>query len=246
MPDGELAGDDRSVSEVVGYVIIFALVISVIGFITALGMPTLEGVQENEQAANAERAFDVVADNMGAVYERNAPSRATEIDLGDSEIYYGDNVTMTVEAGFEEYEREFRPVILRVNDDTSLVYEGGAVFREERNGGFVLRDSPFLLSEDRVHVPIVKTTAPAIESAGGTTILLRGKSANRSEIYSGSGDVTIEIESPRYEIWEQHFEEHPGVEDPVVDEAEQSVEASIDGVDTVLVTEQRIEVSLIL
>jgi len=242
--------DDRSVSEVLGYIIIFGLVITSVGIVLVSGTGSLEDVRDFEQASNAERAFDVVGDNMAAIYERNAPSRSTEIDLGDSEIYYGDPITINVTVNGEEFVRDIRPVVLRVGDGTSLVYEGGAMFREERDDGVVLRGAPFLFTEDRVHAPIIQTTAPAVESAGSTTILLRGKSTDRSVLHSEttfSETVNVTVESPRYELWAEYFIDETGFEegDCEVRDDEESVECTIDP-DLVYVTQQRIEVSLIL
>jgi hypothetical protein len=242
---------DRAVTEVLGYALIFALVITTVGFITVLGLPELEEIQRTEQAANAERAFNVVGDNMAAVYERGAPSRSTEIDLGGSAIYYGSNVSMGVEIGGTEVaNRSFRPVTLNVNDRTELIFSGGAIFRNQTDGGVILEQPPFVLKDDRVHVPIVQTTAPAIESAGGTTVLLRGESRARSVEAlrrSGTSDVTITItNSPRYELWQRYFEETSAVDGCTVDAAAQSVECDINDVETVYVTRQRISLSLIL
>lgn len=246
-----LRSDDRGASEILGYVIIFALIISVIGFVTAVGMPALTNVQDSEQASNAERAFDVVGDNLAAVYERDAPSRSTEIDLGDSTIYYAEPVTINVTVDGTSNETQLRPIVLRVSDETSLIYEGGAVFREDGDNGFVLRDPPMLLSSDRIHVPVVKTTAPAVESAGGTTILLRGESTQRSiqrSERSGASQANISIESPRYELWKRYFVEETGIteSDCTVDAGAETVECQVSNPDTVYVTLQEIEVSLIL
>jgi hypothetical protein len=243
--------DNRGASEILGYVIIFALIISVIGFVTTLGMPALTNVQDAEQASNAERAFDVVGDNLAAVYERDAPSRSTEIDLGDSTIYYGDPVTVNVtvwKGGTAESNvTDLRPIVLRVSDETSLIYEGGAVFRTDGDNGLVLRNPPMLLSSDRVHVPVVKTTAPAVESAGGTTILLRGESSERSiqrVERSGVSQVNVSVESPRHELWKRYFEEETALTN--CDTEDQRVECQVNNPETVYVTLQEIEVSLIL
>ena len=248
---GLLRDDQRSVSEVLGYIIIFGLIITAVGFVTLLGMPALEGVLEVEQASNAERAFDVAGENMAAIYERSAPSRATEIDLGTSEIYYGDPIVMNVTIDGESNVTEIRPVKLHVSDRTTLVYEGGAAFREEGEGGVMLREPPLLLSSDRVHVPVVKTTAPAVEAASGTTILLRGESADRAVLASEAnapGPVNITIESPRYELWERYFTDKSAIDegDCTVDHDEESVECQINNPETAVVTLQEIEVSLIL
>jgi len=192
-----------------------------------------------------------VGDNLAAVYERDAPSRSTEIDLGDSEIYYGDPVTVNVTVDGVSSETNLQPIVLRVNDDTSLVYEGGAIFREERDSGVLLRNPPLLLSDKRVHVPVVKTTAPTVEAAGGTTVLLRGESSERSILQSeqsGASKVNISVESPRYEIWKRYLVEETDITegDCSVDDDQETVECQITSPETVYVTLQEIEVSLIL
>ena len=83
-----------------------------------------------------------------------------------------------------------------------------------------------------------------------TTILLRGKSTDRSVLHSettGAGQVNVTVESPRYELWAEYFIDETGFEegDCEVRDDEESVECTIDP-DLVYVTQQRIEVSLIL
>lgn len=245
--------DERGVSEVVGYVLVFGLVITSVALVTFGGVNTLEDTRDRERATNAERAFDVVADNMASIYDRNSPSRATEIDLSGGQLFYDDpiTITVTVDDGTEtEYEREVRPIVLRTNDDHSLVYEAGAVFRDQRNGGFTTRDAPFVLKDDHVHIPIVKTTAPAVEAASGTTVLLRGQSTERDVLYSerdGSVDeIRISISSPRYELWATQLESHAGIESCDIDGGTESVECSVTDPEKAYVTVQEIEVSIVL
>lgn len=241
--------DDRSVSEVVGYILVFGLVVTSIGIVTVAGTGTLEDAREDERVSNAERAFDVVADNMASIYERNSPSRATEIDLPDSQIVMGNEIRMTVEGdGQTLAKRDIQPIVFRLTEDRKLIYEAGAVFRVEDGGGVVLRDPPMLLNENRVHVPVVETHTPGAASAGSTTILLRGKSTERSVLASDTtgeyDELSIEIETTRYDLWERTLSEQ-GM-DCTVDESAVSVRCTIDDPETVYVTLQRIEVTLIL
>jgi hypothetical protein len=254
---GDACDADRGLSEMLGYVIIFGIVLSSVLLLSASGTSTLEEIRDTEQGTNAERAFDVVADNMAAVYQRDSPSRATEVDVGNSELYFGDQTAIEVEllkggTVEESYSEAIRPVVLRTATDTKLVYEAGAVFRTEREGGTMLLDPPLLLSERRVHVPIIKTFTPSIQAVSGSTVLLRGKSTNRSVLFtpdtlaSGPDELRLNVTSPRYEIWERHFEE----ETPLSCTTDPSTETvSCDmaiTTDTVYVSLQEIELSLIL
>jgi hypothetical protein len=249
MPDRHTTPDDeRAVSDILGYVIIFSIVITSV-FVVASGFGVLDDVRDAERVKNAERAFDVMAENMAAIYERDAPSRSTEIDLGDSEIFYGSNVSITISGDGTEFAAyQIRPVEMRVTSDQSLVYEGGAVFRQQRDSAFMTREPPFFISERRVHVPVVQTTAPALESAGSTTVLVRGESTRRAVLESDTEDsydrVTIEISSPRFEAWEEYLEEEPAT--TCTTPATETVSCTVDDPEVVYVTHQQIELSLIL
>jgi len=67
--------DERGVSDVVGYVLIFSLIVATVGVVTTVGFSTLEDRQDAERVNNVERAFDVFANNMENVYRDGAPSR---------------------------------------------------------------------------------------------------------------------------------------------------------------------------
>ena len=251
LPEQSFADDERGLSEVLGYIIVFSIVITSIVVVVVGGIATVEDARDSERVENADRAFDVAADNFADIYERNAPSRATEIDLGEASIFYDNNVSMTVsgtaagQGTVFETTHEFRPVTMRVTDDRNLIYEGGAVFRGEAGNEIMSRDPPFLL-EDRVHIPVVKTVAPTIESAGRTTVLLRGVADERELRADAEVDrVTIEISSPRYEAWATGLESD--VVDCDTDSATRTVTCELSGNDIqTYVTKHQIELSLIL
>lgn len=246
---------DRAVSEVLSYILVFALVVATISLIMVSGLGSLEDARDTEQVANAERAFDVMADNMASIYERNSPSRSTEIDTGDAEIFFSDpvSITLRLEDGSQEeiFQHSIRPIVFTVDGERNLVYEGGAVFRTENDGGIVLRDPPMLFSEQRLHVPFIKTTAEGVRSVGGTTVLVRGQATERAVLLLDSDAdydrMVISVTSPRYELWERYLSERTGVEDCSIDQAANRVECRTDNPtqSTVHVTLQQIELSLV-
>jgi hypothetical protein len=250
----ERVDDERGLSDVLGYVLVFSLVVTSVLLVTAGGLAAIEDARKTGQVQNAERAFDIVADNFAALYERSAPSRSTEIALGESELFYDSNVSVTVRGdGKELVSRELRPVEMSVVGDRSLVYEGGAVFRHTGEGVTVVRPPPFLLSENRVHLPVIQTTAPTIESAGSTTVLLRGVSTGQSSPVAGGqsslgyDEMTIEIASPRFEAWERYFSEEEGLDcttQPNIDTVSCTLDLGSDY--SAYVTVHQIEMSLIL
>ena len=250
----ERGRDGRALSDVLGYVLVFSLVVTAVLLVTAGGLSAVEDARDTEQAQNAERAFDVVADNFAAIYERNVPSRSTEIDLGESEIFYDSNSSITVRGDNQELvSRELRPVEMSVVDDRSIAYEAGAVFRHTDDGVAMVRQPPFLLTEERVHLPVIQTVAPAVESAGSTTVLLRGVSVSRSvetagnETDLGFDDLTIEVSSSRFRAWERYLSGEQGMDCTVdTDLSTVTCTHSLGSDYSMYVTLQRIEMSLIL
>jgi len=253
-------GGDRGLSDVLGYIIVFSLVVSAVVLVTVGGLATLEDARDAERAQNAERAFDVVADNFASIYERNAPSRSSEIDLGGSELVYGNNVTITVRRdGQPLLSRNVRPVEMRVVDGRTITYEAGAVFRRDGGSTAMIRPPPFLLSEDRVHLPVIQTATSNIESAGSTTVLLRGVSDGREIVGTsdpgqaavGGGtdltdsEITIQITSPRFEAWERYLSGE-GLDCTTPGANEVSCRFDVGATDSAYVVVQTIRLSLVL
>jgi len=206
---------DRAVSEVISYVLVFALIVSAVGIVSISGLASLQETRDAEQIQNAERAFDVLADNVADIHQRGAPSRATEISLGENQLYTGENVTMSVEitnstGTYSMGSQRMRPIVYSGTQERQLVYEGAAVFRTNREGGLRIRDPPFIIKDDRVLLTVAGLNRPSAQSLGGSTVLVRTQLQDTDVAYSNTtGDVdsiTVTIEdSPRKEQWERYL-----------------------------------------
>lgn len=206
--------DDRGVSEVLGYSLIFGMILVAIAFVSVSGFASLEDTRDAEQNNNAERAFDVLANNVEDVYRRGAPSRATELSLGGSQLYLGDEMTLRVTvddgSGPEYVQTTLRPLVFRGRDDTEFVYEAGAVFRSDRDGGIAVRDLPLRLDTDRMILPLVSTNAESVQSIGGPSVLVRTTGSSKEIAFRSTGGHDVEINvtgSPREELWKRHLED---------------------------------------
>jgi len=207
---------DRAASEVLGFALVFGMVVTSVAIVSVSGLGTLQDVRDAEQMNNAERAFDVLSDNMADLHQRGAPSRATEISLGNAQLYTAENVTINVTAvgdtGVDNrsVERSVRPVVYDGNQDRKLIYEGGAVFRTSRDGGLVIGEPPMVFRDDRVLTPVVQTRTDSIRSVGGSTVLVRANrqssEVNISAADSRYTDVSVNVTSPRWELWQEYFE----------------------------------------
>jgi hypothetical protein len=210
--------DSRAVREVVGYILIFSLIFTTVGLVSVAGIPTFDDARESEQKQNAERAFDVLNTNLAEVYDRGAPSRATELSADDGTVETGDPITfnVTVEDGSgitNSTEADINPIIFSGLGRTKFVYEGGAVFRDQPDSDVMLREPPFKVTDDRVFLPLVETYSNSLQSTGGGTVLVRAEATDRSvDIARESEQLNITVSnSPREAAWKRYFEEELGM-----------------------------------
>lgn len=206
---------DRGVSDVIGYILVFSLVIATVGIVSVVGFAGLDERQEAEQMDNMERAFDVFDYNMEDVYLRGAPSRATEMRLGGGTLRYGNRVNITVESGSSNVTARPRPLIY-ADHDTEIVYTAGAIIRTDGDASVMLQRPPFRLDTgdtDRLVVPLIETSRPPDQTSAAGERTLRVTSTARSingtvptGLREPTANVTVTVESPRADAWERHFE----------------------------------------
>lgn len=202
---------ERGVSEVVSFVIVFSLIILAVGTTYVAGLSGIQDARENEQVTNAQRAFDVLADNVDDLVDSGAPSRATSLKLTEASIGYGDPVTVNLTAGPDaNVSYETRPLVYRANGGGEIVYVNGAVIRSE-SGGSVMTNPPEVLFGDRTLATLIVAQPNGRQSVGGSTqVLVRTTRTNRTvTTYDTGGSVTMNVTTPRPTAWRNAIESRP-------------------------------------
>lgn len=215
---------DRAVSETIGFVLVFALIVSVIAVVYSSGFVGLQDVRDVEQTNNAQRAFEVLADNMEDITNRGAPSRATEVKIEGADLYVDDPITVTVAVPGVGFENSYtvRPLVYDADTGEQIVYSQGAILRHRPGGsGLVVHESTLVFDADRSVVPVIQTRLAGTGSiGGGGTVLIRAKESKRSLAYSNisaPNTVWMNITTPRAEPWADHLDDKAGVTcEPVV------------------------------
>jgi hypothetical protein len=199
---------DRGVSDVLGYVLVFSLIVSTLGVVYTTGLGGLDDVRESEKISNAERAFDVFDANTDDLVRGKAQTRATEIKLEGATLGFEDPVVVNVSTGDEQFYRaEMRPVYFTgTTDETRVVYENGAVFRQDDRATVIRNQPDFIFGETTV-VPLVITRTRDTGRSGSGRILVRTQVADRSveKFQADGGNATISITSPRADAWADHI-----------------------------------------
>lgn len=243
--------DTRGVSEVLGFVLIFALITSMIAVVFTVGFAGLQSSQESEQVNNVERAFDVFDDNLKDLYQRDnfedsEMSRATEIKLSGGSISFEESTEIRVEQG--NFSTTYRPLAVAYTDDsdTTIVYEGGAVIRSDGGASVMQIEPNFQLDHDRSVFTIVNTRFrgdhESISSFG--TILIVAEFRDTSVVsLDDQEQVNVTVESPRAVAWNRYFEKQEFGTVKEFDQQNETVTYSFTGTETTVI-ETRLGVRL--
>ena len=211
--------DERGVTDVIGFILVFGLVATTVAIISINGMGTLQDSRDAEQVNNAERAYDVLADNMADVYQEGAPHRATEISLEKAQLNTATTVRLNV-SGVDSSDNYYpikdvraQPIVWESTEATqsTIAYSFGAVVRADRQGGVIVNEPPFVLEDDRMILMAVKTQTTEPQSMSGTTVRVRGSKAQsgstvRTDQLDAYSRLEINVTTPRAAIWKRYFE----------------------------------------
>lgn len=220
----------RAVSDVLGYALVFSLVVSSVAIVSTAGVDQLEGVRDAEQMNNAERAFDLLATNMDDIAREGAPSRATEMRLVDAQLDVADPIEVTFR-GIDEDDPaannftesyDVWPVVYRGQvSDSEVVYAGGTVFRTYPDSGVALRKPSIIAEngstgENRTVIPLVHTRSRSVQSRSGGIARVRATHASTELLVSDTSGtyetVFVNVTSPRADLWVDMLDEYEALD----------------------------------
>lgn len=222
-----LAGDDRGVSDVVGYILVFSLITITIGTVFAVGITGVEDRREAERVANVERAFDVLDDNLRDVQRYGDPNRATEIRLAGGTLSIAEETRFALAntSDLDEVDNrtlaDWRSRTVAYEDgDTTIAYEAGALVRGDGEGSVMLSAPRFVAADNRTTVPIVALLPGDTDervTGDGTVQITAAEDSNadsettRFEAASGE-TLYLWVETDRPDAWARYFDRVDGFE----------------------------------
>lgn len=207
--------EDRAVSEILGYALVFTLVIVSVAMVSVGGLSGYQSAEEFERQNNAQKAFDVMHNNLEDIYYRGVPSRGTEIDLGDTSLALAEPVSINVTLDGTNSSRNVtirsQPLVQDLGNGNELVYEAGAVFQTTPDGGIVRQRPPVILRDDTVHIIAANVSEVSAGGVGGGTVLIRAQSQERFLHYQNTTrdppvEITVNITSPRSDLWYEYLD----------------------------------------
>jgi hypothetical protein len=210
-----LAAADRGVSEIIGFVLVFSLILGTISIVYVGGTASLDDARNAERVNNAERAFDVMANNFQQMGRGDAPNRATEIKLADAQLTTSTNRGVSVNANGLATAVGGSPITIRYDapGDTRIVYEHGAVIREDEESAIMRKEPDWLFVDEQIVFRLLELRGANQGVGGGSsTALVRAETRTRNVIVNkrSSSDVTITVQThpDRAEVWERYLKEN--------------------------------------
>ncbi|MFP8955228.1 hypothetical protein ACLI4Y_00755 [Natrialbaceae archaeon A-CW3] len=214
--------DERAVSEVLAFILVFTIVIGSVTIVSVFGMQSLTSYQEGEQLRNAERAMDALSDNFNDVVRYDGiTTRSGELNLRDGSIttnHEGTELTINVEASngstLYEYTNTTGGLVYEAGSGTdTIAYEGGGIFRGDHTGNVTLERPMIRCTEDTavISLLVIEQESRTFQSSEISQISISETNSTR-QTFTKAGDdvdeVIIEVGDSDYEMgWKRTLEQ---------------------------------------
>ncbi|QFU82974.1 DUF7289 family protein [Natronorubrum aibiense] len=220
------ATTDRAVSEVVAFVLVFAIILGSVGILYSTGFQAMDDYQETEQLVNAERAMDALASNFNDIIRYNGVNqRYGELSLRGGAVRSSDsgtNLDILIEKDDEnrsisdrddaEFLQYYTGETLDLgefaytSDGDRIAYEGGGLVRgDDSEDWSLVRKQPHITcSDDREAAVISLVTISAddrsVQSSSGLGVTMSVENRS-SAVYTDDVDsvsITIDDDDTAY------------------------------------------------
>jgi hypothetical protein len=212
--------DRRAVSDAIGFVLIFSLIVTTIGLVYVAGYDSITTAQTGEQLQNAERTFETIERNFDDIERRQAPARAAEINLNGGTVSVESGASIRVNVTGAKFDEEINTSRLAYEKGgRRLDYENGAVVRTSEGHSVVLTDAKLECREDVAIVSVVKILPTDRTVSGTNVVTIYNRRVNATLLYptNRSGfqpdGVNVTVSSANADGWNRYLEERDGWSD---------------------------------
>ena len=215
--------NDRAVSEVIAFVLIFSIVITSVGLLYTAGFGSITEIQESETDRSAERAFGAMAVAFDDIQTGRGSQRAVDLELSGRTMSVDDSAALTAQIDSGPTISADGALVYGPGSGTEIVYQSGAVIRSDGpNSQLVSRAPRFQCADDHAVVSLVSLDGPSrsVSTDGSLSIVANGPNPGESTIADVGHDFPVG--SPPYDMsvdfggsqygtaWESYFQDAPG------------------------------------
>lgn len=207
--------NDAAVSETVGFILMFSIVILSMSMIYILGYPILQEHIESSVFENAQQSFIVLQSDMKRVAFEQVPVKTMKIKLHSSTISIDNRASMLIDYNdgighpynYSTGEIEF------TKNDNMLTYENGGLWMVQPPSGAIMVSKPPIytgkIDNDNM-TTIGVISVQGRRSTGGNGIASISMEHDSSNLIKPSEkvDVTVTINSVYSNQWARYLEEN--------------------------------------
>jgi len=170
-PAGCSQSRERAVSDIVAFVLMFALILTGVGIVSFGVVENLSEFSDREQVENAERGMVAAAATIDDIHRQSDTRRTFSLALGSGEVVLNGSAIAVTVSGASRFNGTYRTNAIEHRFDRSpreetVVYEAGAVFRSPGAGA---RYEPSVTCRDGVAiVSLVRLTGSGLSIAEGS------------------------------------------------------------------------------
>jgi hypothetical protein len=207
-------GKNKGVSEVIGYLLVFSIVVTIVSVVYASGMPVVEQTKESSALQSMETVFLTMQSTIKKVALAQSPVRTMKLNLVTGSMSASESAgDITISTNVSP------PILISFGNITytlgsrRLSYENGAVI-EHSPGGNIIVSEPLIFftnysGSDNTYILISVINASGTCSTGGgiANMQMRQSDPNNDTkvVYDGSEAVVeyvnISINSPYALAW---------------------------------------------
>lgn len=217
-----LHDDGRGVSETIGFVVVFSIIVVSVGVIYVTGFNSVRDMQQGEQLQNAERTFEALERNFDDIEQRGAPSRAGEVNLNGGTLSVRSDSRIDVNvSGAASFNRSIPIGALAYEfDGRSVEYENGAVFRRADDRSVILTSPTFSCEDGSAVITVVTLRSPNTSVSGTNVVTVTAERRTARVLFPNATPgksvdaVNVTVHSPNDEAWNEHLADAPGWTDP--------------------------------
>jgi hypothetical protein len=222
-----LASDRSGQASTIGTALLLVITLVGTGLIVTLGGSAIDGTQQSADVSRAEHSMTMLDSRAAVVALEETESQSTRFGQPESGSYRVDEDAgrMTVVhlnhtgTGDDEtiYTGELGAVVYE-NDETTVAYQGGGVWRGDGNASRLVSPPEFHYRQSTLTLPIIQVVG-SDSSTGGSALLTsdggRPVYPNSSAEYDATtepyanpidnGTVAVSVQGEYYQGWAQYF-----------------------------------------
>jgi len=206
--------NDRAVSEVIAFVLIFSIVITSVGLLYTAGFGSIDQIQEDETDRSAQRAFSASAVALQDIQRGQGEHRAFDVELSGRTMAVNESLNLSVYVDGSYEASATGGLVYGLGADTKIVYQSGAVIRSDGpDSQTVIRGPEFTCRDSHAVVSIVSIDGPsgAVSSDGSIEIRADGPLPGDETLLTATDSaskVSVEYDGTPYDdAWQRYFDD---------------------------------------